>query len=67
MRRLLILAMLGLLGGSAASGCVVRERRTAHAGYCRGGYWVEGHYGRLGRWHPGHWRCPGVVERVDID
>jgi hypothetical protein len=21
-----------------------------------GAVWVPGHYGRFGRWHPGHWR-----------
>ncbi len=34
----------------------------ARPGHCPGGYWVEGHYGPRGRWHPGHWRCPGVIE-----
>jgi len=49
-------------------GCVVEER-----GYgrppppCRGAFWVEGHYGPRGYWHPGHWRCPGVVEVVEVE
>jgi len=51
-----------------ASGCVEREvvvERQPRA--CAGGVWVEGHYGPLGRWHHGHWRCPGVVEVVEVD
>jgi hypothetical protein len=76
MRRFMVRFMVGLglattLAAVGASGCVVRERQYAAypsgGGGCRGGYWVEGHYGRHGRWHPGHWRCPGVVERIDID
>ena len=45
-------------------GCVVHEREVvrAPAPACAGGVWVEGHYGPQGAWHPGHWRCPGVVE-----
>ncbi len=61
-RRLVgLLSMLGLAVtlGTAAEGCYVGP---AHPGHCPGGYWVEGHYGPRGRWHPGHWRCPGVVE-----
>lgn len=64
------LALLVALPALGASGCVVRERRVAaypQPAPCRGGAWIEGHYGRRGRWHPGHWRCPGVVERVEID
>ena len=62
-----VIAMLGLmlsLGtvtvavGAATSGCYV----AAGPGHCPGGYWIEGHYDRWHRWHPGHWRCPGVVE-----
>jgi hypothetical protein len=60
-RRLVgLLSMLGLAIalGAAAQGCYVGPA----PGHCPGGYWVEGHYGPRGRWHPGHWRCPGVVE-----
>ena len=46
-----------------SSGCVVEERR----GHCPGGYWIEGHYGPRGRWHSGHWRCPGAVEVIEVD
>jgi hypothetical protein len=75
MRRFIVRFMVGLglvtaLSAVGSSGCVVRERRYANyppAGGCRGGYWIEGHYGPRGRWHPGHWRCPGVVERIEID
>ncbi len=34
---------------------------------CAGGFWVEGHRGPRGRWHEGHWRCPGVVEVVEVE
>jgi len=45
------------------SGCVVHEREVVRApARCPGGVWIEGHYGPRGYWHPGHWRCPGVVE-----
>jgi hypothetical protein len=49
------------------SGCVVEER-TAYRSPppCAGGRWIEGHYGPYGRWHQGHWRCPGVVEVVEV-
>ena len=54
---LVALATIGL------SGCVVHEREVVRAPpRCPGGVWVEGHYGPRGAWHPGHWRCPGVVE-----
>jgi hypothetical protein len=67
-----IAACLGALGlaavlGFGASGCVVREHRVATGPHCPGGVWIEGHYNRYSRWHPGHWRCPGVVERIEID
>jgi hypothetical protein len=45
--------------GTITSGCYVTPVREDH---CRGGYWVEGHYGPRGRWHGGHWRCPGIIE-----
>ncbi|HEX3695407.1 MAG TPA: hypothetical protein VH374_08450 [Polyangia bacterium] len=53
----------------AISGCVVRERVVARPERppCRGGVLIEGHRGPRGRWHPAHWRCPGVVEEVEID
>jgi len=70
MRNLLWLGLLGVLGlGSASMGCTVRETVVARPGAapaCRGGVWVRGHYGPRGRYWPGHWRCPGTVERVDI-
>ena len=47
--------------------CVVREQVVARPGTCRNGVWVEGHRGPHGRWHPAHWRCAGVVERIEID
>jgi hypothetical protein len=58
---LLFSTVLGL------AGCVVREREVVRpVPACRGGVWVEGHYGPAGRWHPAHWRCPGVVEEEVI-
>ena len=55
-----ILPILGLAIalGTLAEGCYVGPA----PGHCPGGYWIEGHYGPRGRWHPGHWRCPGVIE-----
>lgn len=44
--------------GLFADGCYVRTV----PGHCPGGVWIEGHYGPRGRWHRGHWRCPGVIE-----
>jgi hypothetical protein len=67
-KRLILAGLLFLSVGTGLSGCVVRERTVAaRPGTCPGGYWIEGHYGPRGRWHPGHWRCPGVVERIEID
>jgi hypothetical protein len=59
-RRFLRLAFLVALLGATASACYVRETRPGPP--CYGGVWVEGHYGPRGRWHPAHWRCPGVRE-----
>jgi hypothetical protein len=54
---------LAALATIALSGCVVHEREVVRAPpRCPGGVWIEGHYGPRGYWHPGHWRCPGVVE-----
>ena len=52
-----------------STGCVVEERTYARPvrPACPGGIWIQGHYGRYGRWHPGHWRCPGVVEVVEVE
>jgi hypothetical protein len=44
---------------ATASSCYVTPVRRER---CQGGYWVEGHRGPRGRWHEGHWRCPGVIE-----
>jgi hypothetical protein len=62
MKRLLTVSLLLATLATSVSACVVREERVARPGPCRGGVWVEGHRGPYGRWHPGHWRCPGVVE-----
>ena len=70
MRKMLWLGLLALGLGSAAMGCTVREtvvaRPVTAPPACRGGVWIDGRYGPRGRWHPGHWRCPGVVERIEI-
>jgi len=63
----LALALSVAIVGTTLSGCVVREQRVAAGPGCQGGYWIAGHYGPRGRWHPGHWRCPGLVERIEID
>jgi hypothetical protein len=52
---------------ASLSGCVVEERGYRPEPRCRGAFWVEGHYGPRGAWHRGHWRCPGVVEVVEVD
>jgi hypothetical protein len=65
--RLILAGLLFLSAATGLSSCVVRERTIARPGGCPGGVWTEGHYGRRGHWHPGHWRCPGVVERIEID
>ena len=54
--------LVAVLAAVAFSGCVVEERTSARPAPCRGAVWVEGHYGPRGAWHPGHWRCPGVIE-----
>jgi hypothetical protein len=48
---------------SLIGGCVVVARPARP---CPGGIWIEGHNDRFGRWHPAHWRCPGVVEEEVI-
>ena len=61
-RRILSFGLLAALAIGSLTSCIVRERTVAGPGRCPGGVWMEGHYGPAGRWHPGHWRCPGVVE-----
>jgi len=67
MRRLMSALGLAVVLGTTVSACVVREQRVATGPRCRGGYWMEGHYSRAGRWHPGHWVCPGEVDRIEIE
>lgn len=55
--------LLGLALSALLQGCVVRA--PVYAGpRCGGGpaVWVREHYDRRGVWHPGHWRCPEVIE-----
>lgn len=60
--------VVAVFAAAALSGCVVEERSYARpVPRCRGAIWVEAHYGPRGAWHPGHWRCPGVVEVVEVD
>jgi hypothetical protein len=61
-RRLLRFGFFAALAVGSLTSCVVRERTVARPGGCPGGVWIEGHEGPGGRWHPGHYRCPGVVE-----
>jgi hypothetical protein len=58
--------LLSSLVAVALSGCVVEERTAVRRPPCPGGYWMEGHYGPYGHWRSGHWRCPGVVEVVEV-
>jgi hypothetical protein len=60
--------VVAVLASVALSGCVVEERTyAAPPPRCHGAAWVDGHYGPRGVWHAGHWRCPGVVEVVEVD
>jgi len=61
-RLLLILSLC--LASLTTGGCVVREEPVVRPGPrpCPAGVWIEGHRGPRGRWHPAHWRCPGVIE-----
>ncbi len=61
MKRLFKSSWVFVLAASLLGGCIVRERVVLRdqAPPCRGGIWVEGHYGPYGHWHPGHWQCPG--------
>ena len=67
MKRIFAMLALAVAVTGAASSCVVREQRVATGPRCRNAVWIDGHYGPHGRWHPGHWRCAGVVERIEID
>jgi hypothetical protein len=58
MRRLVAVLGVAVALGLIADGCYVRTV----PGHCPGGVWIEGHYGPRGRWHRGHWRCPGAIE-----
>jgi hypothetical protein len=53
----------------AVSGCIVEERPVVvrRPPPCPGAMFIGGHYGPRGYWHPGHWRCPGVVEVVEVE
>lgn len=62
-RRLSKLGLILPLAAVLLAGCVVAARPAAP---CPGAVWIEGGYDRHGRWHHGHWRCPGVVEEEII-
>jgi hypothetical protein len=64
-RSLAPLALTALLGGCVVRETVVVDRRPPPP--CNGAVWIPGHTGQSGNWHPGHWRCPGVVEVVVVD
>jgi hypothetical protein len=65
MARRLLIALL--LASPLLTSCVVREERVARPGACPGGVWIEPHDGPRGRWHPGHWRCPGRREVIEVE
>lgn len=69
MRPLLSILGLALALCTAGSGCYVQEQPSVAYGPrgCPGGVWIAGHRGPRGRWHQGHWRCPGVIERIEIE
>ena len=54
-------ALLGLVALLGSTGCVCAVREPPPppqpAYYCPQWVWIQGHYGPMGRWHPGHWRC----------
>jgi hypothetical protein len=58
---------LALGSGAVSASCVVRERTIERPLGCPGGFCVERHRGSHGRWHEAHSRCPGVVERIEIE
>jgi hypothetical protein len=58
---------LALASGAVLASCVIRERTVERPRGCPGGFWVERHRGHHGRWERAHWRCPGVVERIEIE
>ena len=59
---------LVLASATAVAGCIVEERPVVHRGPpCPGAMWIGGHHGPRGYWHPAHWRCPGVVEVVEVE
>ncbi|MFZ1426713.1 MAG: hypothetical protein WAS21_08105 [Geminicoccaceae bacterium] len=57
-RRAKALLALLLVTGFGLSGCVIPEREevVVHEPYHAPSYWVPGHYGPYGYWHPGRWR-----------
>ena len=62
LRAILVPSLVALL----LSGCIVETRPIGPPPPpCIGGRWIEGHYGPYGRWHRGHWRCPGAVIEVE--
>jgi hypothetical protein len=58
----LALILVAMFAGCTSERVVVRSGPA-----CVGGVWIAGHYGPHGYWHPAHWRCPGVVEVVEVD
>jgi len=69
MKRFIVALGLAVAFSAVGSGCVVRERGYAmrRPDRCVDAYWIEGHYGPRGRWHPGHWHCRGYVDRIEIE
>lgn len=56
MKRLRILCLLAAAAAPLA-GCVVAPVGPVARGPVpyAGAYWVPGHFGPYGAWHPGHW------------
>ena len=61
MKPLALLTLIVL--GALLPGCIVRAP-VYRGPACGGGpaIWVREHYDRHGYFHPGHWRCPEVIE-----
>ena len=63
-RSVAVLGLSLLLGGCVERVRVVDARPPVP---CAGAVWIPGHTSQSGKFHPGHWRCPGVVEVVVVD
>jgi hypothetical protein len=66
-----LLALALALTGVAASGCYVEEHAYVGARHprpaCRHAHYVQGWYGRHGRYHPGYWECGGPRRVIIVE